>query len=213
MTNATVQTKRSFQEKVWINVAERNGDDVDFESSFYDVSMNPGDKGFDNQPLSGGGQERDYNAQEPTEFTGTMLIKGVDSEEAKGILSLFQASDNLSNIDGVVSYGNSLQRNDLRVTMLWATDPNVESGTDEVGSDYVALRKIGQNMEVTSAEHDFTDRILTVEVTMQTTAIEADEETNYRADELKEDSDEPLIELPDYDDDWDISEDGITSTA
>lgn len=174
----SIATDISFQERILVSIAPRGEEDTQFESSLNEINWTGGGKDFDQDPLVSGGQHKNYNSQEPVELELTLYKKGVSHSEARGIASLFEANE-LNSASGNKAYGPSLDREDLRATVMTTEDPNATGATQSVEASYDAWRWIGQNMEIVSHEINFDDRTLQVEVTLKMNPFQPDGSINY----------------------------------
>jgi len=201
---SSVSTEISLQERILVSVSER-GDtsDTNFETSLNEINWTGGGKDFDQDALVNGGQHKNYSPQEPMEFEGTLYVKGVSKDDARGIAELFEGNE-LNSASGNKAYGPSLDRKDLRFVVMASEDPAASGATSASSAEYDAFRWMAQNAEIISAEHNFDDRTLQVEFTAKINPFTPSRTLNWRYDENKADVGSGLDSVAAYDDSFDI---------
>lgn len=189
----------AWQERAFVTITEKGGDDIDFHSFMSEMSWSGGSKGVEGQPLMNGGRLTQYSAQEDFEFSATLYLTGVSPDEGSGISAYFHGSaDQLDSTTGQYEYETTLNRSDFRIAVLFTDDSNVTSGVDEVASGQSAYRWICTGAKLTDYEQSFDDQTLQVEVTFTIPPFDATGASRVREQELLQSASNPLSSLSTY---------------
>lgn len=179
-------TDGSWQDRAFVSIIRKDDEEtVDLHGLTDEMGWADGMRDFEGVPVANGGRVRQREAQDDSTFNATMWQVGAATEELsdierpKGAEEYFYETGNITEGEGYTTYGNSLKRHDYILVILWTNDPNVESATDEVSGEYVAHRRIADNLNVIDAVPEWADQVLQLEWEGKWTPFDTQGVTNF----------------------------------
>lgn len=196
----SIFTEITWQERLFVSIAEEGGSDLDFESRTNEVGVyGDGAKEVEGDPLMNGGRLTEFSAQGDFTMEMTIYKSGVSADQQSGLASIFHGStDNFDEETGKFEYETSLVRPKCRVAMLWTDDSNVSSAVDSVASGNRAYRVIATGARLTSYTPNFDDQTLKAEVTFTIPPFDVQNNARLREQEMTANSSSKLAALEEY---------------
>lgn len=204
MADPSQLTDASWQERAFVTITKKGGNDKDFHALLDEIGFSGGDKDFDATALMNGGRIRVRSNQEPYEFTGTLYPTGPTSDpgastDPRGIMEFFHGSSDTGDNDSHFKYEASHTRDDFRVAVMFTNDTSVTSAVDSVsGSSKQAYRYVQTDAHLVSAEPSFDDQVLTVEVTFRSAPFDETASPNAYVEGYTGDSSDTMSSLGSY---------------
>lgn len=151
----------TWQETCLVELAREGGEARSFASKTEEISITNGSKSIDLINVISGGNLVQFSPEETTEIEMTLYpIAGDD-------ISDWFYGDEKESASQPITIENKLMRYKFRTSMLWSLlDDSAQTASDATDTGNEALRFVGSEGYITSVEPDFSDRILSFDVTI-----------------------------------------------